>query len=75
MVDLMNGKDLDIDVPSYDEMMQKEILEIKTNRGTILSRSQIVKYLHITENVNELQFYEAINLIWKVKFDEIPGNL
>ena len=66
-------KELGIDIASYDEMIEKELLEIKSKEGKPITRSKIAKYLHITENVTELKFYELINLMWKVSYNEIPN--
>ena len=53
-------------------MLQQELLEVKTNKGKTVTRSFITKMLHITDNITELRYYELINLMWKVKYNEIP---
>lgn len=65
--------DLDITVADYDNMMRNNLLEINSQKGKKVTRNHILKYLHIMENVNELKFYEKINLMWKVKYDDIPS--
>ncbi len=64
--------ELDITIESFDEMMHKELLEITNNKGKKLNRGHIAKFLNITDNVCELKYYELINLMWKVKYNEIP---
>ena len=64
--------DLYIDTKTYDEMMNKNLSEVDSLKGTKIYRTHIVKYLHITEHITELKFYETLNLIWKVKYDDIP---
>ena len=64
--------ELDIDTKAFDEMLQQELLEVKTNKGKTVTRSFITKMLHITDNITELRYYELINLMWKVKYNEIP---
>lgn len=65
--------DLDIEVSQYNDMMRNQLTEIKSSKGKKVTRSHILKYLHIKDNVNELQFYEKTNLIWKVKYNDIPN--
>ena len=64
--------ELDITKEAYDDMMKKELLEIKSNNGKTVTRNHIAKFLNITDNVTELKYYELINLMWKVKYNEIP---
>ena len=64
--------ELDITKDAYDEMMKEELLEIKSNNGKTVTRNHIAKFLNITDNVTELKYYELINLMWKVKYNEIP---
>ena len=49
--------------------------EASTFKGKKFSgqRNHINKLLNIKDNLNELKYYEMINLIWKVKFNEIPN--
>ena len=64
--------ELDITIELFDDMMHKELLEITNNKGKKLNRGHIAKFLNITDNVCELKYYELINLMWKVKYNEIP---
>ena len=63
---------LDISIESYNDMMQNELGEVKTIKGKKIKRSNIATFLNIADNINELDYYEKINLIWKVKYNEIP---
>ncbi len=79
----MNLKDMDkqyfcndvlyIEETDYDKMMNEQLLEIRNKKGKPISRNHINKLLNIKDNLNELKYYEMINLIWKVKFNEIPN--
>lgn len=64
----------DISIDSYDEMMEKELLEKETKKGKKVDKSKIAKVLNIVDNVLELRYYEILNLILKVKFSEIPSS-
>ena len=64
--------DLDLSLDEYNNMMKQELLEVTSSKGKKVNRGHILKYLHITENVNELNYYELMNLMWKVKYNEIP---
>ena len=64
---------LNIDTKTYDNMMEKGLLEIELPNGKKLNRSHIAKALNIFDNVLELKYYERINLMWKVKYDDIPN--
>ena len=66
-------EDLNIEMSTYDEMMKKSLYEVTSLKGKRVTRKHILKYLHITENVNELKYYEKMNLIWKVKYNDIPS--
>ena len=64
---------LHIDIPTYDNMIENGLTEVELANGQKLNRYSIAKSLNIFENVNELKYYERINLIWKVKYDDIPN--
>ena len=65
-------RDLDLDLKALDNMLDNDLLEVESLKGKRVSRNHVAKFLHITENVNELAFYESINLMWKVKYNDIP---
>ena len=64
---------LHVDIPTYDNMIENGLTEVELANGQKLNRYSIAKSLNIFENVNELKYYERINLIWKVKYDDIPN--
>ena len=64
---------LNLSIDSYDKMMKDDLQEIENNKGMKISRSKIATFLNIVDNITELKYYEANNLIWKVKYDEIPS--
>lgn len=68
-------KMLGITEESYDEMMDKDLTYITNDNGKQIDRSIIREFLNLTENVLELKYYETINLIWKVKYDDIPDEV
>lgn len=55
--------------------MENELNNINSKDGKKIDRNKIVKLLNIVDNVLELNYYEELNLMWKVKFNEIPGSL
>lgn len=55
--------------------MENDLPSIINNNGKEIDRPLIQKVLNITDNVLELKYYETINLIWKVKYDEIPDEI
>jgi hypothetical protein len=67
--------ELDITLDDYDTMMERQLLDIKNQKGKTITRHHITKYLHITENVNQLKFYEITNLLGKVKYNDIPDSI
>ena len=67
--------ELDITQDDYNNMLDNNLLEIKNQKGKTIKRSHILKYLHLTENVNELKYYEKMNLLWKVKYIDIPDSI
>ena len=66
---------LDINEEDYDTLMEKELLQIPNKKGKPVTRQHIAKYLNILDNVLELKYYEASNLMWKVKYDDIPDQI
>lgn len=54
-------------------MMEDELEEVTNNKGMKVTRTKIAKFLNLIDNVTELHYYETKNLIWKVKYDEIPS--
>ena len=65
---------LDVPVNDYLDFLDKELTDLVCSNNTKLSRNIIRKHLNIIDNVNELKYYESQNLIWKVKYDEIPSG-
>ena len=64
---------LDVPVNDYLDFLDKELNDLVCSNNTKLSRSIIRKHLNIIDNVNELKYYESQNLIWKVKYEDIPS--
>ncbi len=64
---------LDVPVNDYLDFLDKELTDLVCSNNTKLSRSIIRKHLNIIDNVNELKYYESQNLIWKVKYEDIPS--
>ncbi len=67
-------KKLDVSVDDYLMLLNNNLTEIKQDNRIKLSRMGINKYLNIIDNINELKFYELQNLIWKVKYEDIPNG-
>ena len=61
---------LNIKPEDYDNMMENELLEMIDSNG-----NKISKKLNIVDNILELNYYEELNLMWKVKYNEIPDSL
>ena len=66
---------LNINPEDYDNMMENELLEITDLDGNKIDRNKISKKLNIVDNILELKYYEELNLMWKVKYNEIPDSL
>jgi len=64
-----------IDEDTYDKMMNEELQEIENKKGMTVTRLKIAKVLNILDNVTEIHYYESNNLMWKVRYDEIPSSL
>lgn len=47
-----------------DQLLEEDIKEIITNKGTKINRGHIMIYLNIMDNVRLLNYYEITNLIW-----------
>ena len=71
-IDLCNN--LDVTVDDYKKLINDNLTEMICPNNTKLSRNLIRKYLNIIDNINELRYYESQNLIWKVKYDDIPSG-
>ena len=71
--ELSNHFKLDID--TIDSYLSNDELEILDGNGTKLNRPRITKFLNIIDNLNELKYYEEANLMWKVKYNDIPDTL
>ena len=79
----MDLKDIDIEYlcsdilyieeADYDKMIEEQLLEIRNKKGKPISRNHINRFLNIKDNLTELKYYETLNLIWKVKYNEIPN--
>jgi len=68
-------KSLGITEEQYNEMMDNELFEITNDIGNKVNRNLISKFLNIVDNLSELKYYEELNLMWKVKFDDIPDEI
>jgi len=66
---------LNISRDLYDKMLDEELQEVENTKGMKINRSKIAKALNILDNVTELNYYQSQNLMWKVKYDEIPSAL
>ena len=66
------GNNLNLDNNSLNELLNGEKLEVLSNDGKKVNKHHISKFLNILDNIHELRFYEKENLMWKVKYDEIP---
>ena len=66
---------LNISEEKYDDMMDNEIIEITNDDNKPVTRPLITKLLNLTDNIFELKYYETLNLIWKVKYDDIPDEI
>ena len=65
---------LNVPVDEYIKMMDENLLEMVCSNNVKLTRDSIKKKLNIIDNLNELKYYETQNLIWKVKFEDIPNE-
>ena len=68
-------KMLNISEDKFNDMMDNEITETTNDSNKPVTRPLITKFLNITENIFELKYYETLNLIWKVKYDDIPDEI
>ena len=66
-------KNLNVDLDDYNMLLEKNLTEMICSNNNKLNRNMIRKYLNIIDNVNELKFYEKQNLIWHIKFEDIPS--
>ena len=68
-------KQVDIDEFDFNKLMTDEIYNIKTKSGTEFTKLHLMKYFNILDNIRELKYYEEQNLIWRVKYNDIPELL
>ncbi len=66
---------LKITVEEYDSFISSDLPSIKSSKNKDIDRLKIGKLLNRVDNFFELKYYEKLNLIWKVKFDDIPGKI
>jgi len=65
---------LNAPIEDYRKFIDDNLTDYTCSNETKLSRILINKKLNIIENIHELKFYESQNLIWKVKFEDIPNE-
>ncbi len=65
---------LNVDIDDYLKLIDESLNEIICKNNTKLNRDLIRKNLNIVDNINELKFYEKENLIWRVKYEDIPNR-
>lgn len=63
---------LEIEEQDYDNIIKNNLTTYKNKSGIKITRNHITKYLNIVDNILELKYYELSNLMWKVKYDDIP---
>ena len=68
-------KQIDISEDDLTKLINEEIYNIKTNSGTEFTKNHLMKYLNILDNIRELKYYEEQNLMWRVKYNDIPSSL
>ena len=66
-------KSLNVSTDDYLMLFKKNLTEMICSNNNKLNRNKIKKYLNIVDNVNELKYYEKQNLIWPIKFEDIPS--
>ena len=66
---------LKITEKQYDEFIDSDEAFILSEDKKKVDRKRIGKYLNMVDNFFELKYYESLNLIWRVKFKDIPGRL
>ena len=67
--------DLEMDEEEYNNLIQNELTSLKTKKGKTITRKHILESLNILDNVLELKYYELSNLMWKVKYNDIPDEI
>ena len=65
---------LNVDIDDYLKLVDENLNEITCKNNNKLNRDLIRKNLNIVDNINELKFYEKENLIWRVKYEDIPNR-
>ena len=68
-------KQIDISEDDLTKLINEEIYNIKTNSETEFTKNHLMKYLNILDNIRELKYYEEQNLMWRVKYNDIPSSL
>ena len=68
-------KMVDIEESDLDRLIDEEIYNIKTKSGTEFTKNHLMKYLNILDNIRELKYYEEQNLMWRVKYNDIPSEI
>ena len=68
-------KMINIEESDMDSLIKEDIYSIKTKNGTEFTKLHLMKYMNIIDNINELKYYEESNLIWKVKYNDIPSEI
>ena len=66
---------LKITEQQYNDFIDSDEAFILSEDNKKVDRKKIGKYLNMVDNFFELKYYESLNLIWKVKFKDIPGRL
>lgn len=62
-----------LDEKDLDNMLYDKTYELQNQKGKTVNKSHIEKMLNLVDNVRDLKYYEMLNLMWKVKYDEIPN--
>ena len=65
---------LDVKVEDYLKLIDDNLNELIASNKIRLTRDSVKKHLNLIDNINELKYYEAQNLIWKVRFEDIPNG-
>ena len=68
-------KKIDIDEEEFYKILSDDTYVIKTKTGTNFTKQHLMKYMNIIDNINELNYYEEQNLMWRVKYNDIPSSL
>ena len=63
-----------IPIEDYKKLIDEDLTELICSNDTRISRSMIRKNLNIIDNITELNYYRFYNLIWSVKYDDMPSG-